>query len=451
MVRLPVERCGLGTRITVLSLLALLLVLGTGGWLLRQQLHQTVLRGFEADLRLRAERLQWELEAYGPFATSGTSPQQGDFARIFSGWYWVLIDGTRAQQSRSAWDSTLVLDQARPWAEGSVLLRLQGPQQQELLGIRHHFDLNGRPVVLNVFGPMESTLAEWDRIDRVLGLTLGVGWLVILLLTMAQVRLGLAPLRHLQTRLRFIESGQAQRVGTGFGPDLDAIAQAMDQVLQHNEQVVERARHQAADLSHALKKPLAVLAIQARGETVSGPWLQEQVQAMSHSIDRHLARFASGAGSHERVALLPLLERLLSLIRQIHEERGLRWETHIPPALRWRGAASDLEEMTGNLLDNAGKWARTRVQLSVEQAASWLILRVEDDGPGLGDDPGARTPVRGRRFDEQTAGHGLGLAIVQDIATTYGGQLRLDRSPLGGLLAELRLPSAGHEPDLRNR
>lgn len=442
MVRLPVERWGLGTRITVLSLLALLLVLGSGGWLLRQQLHQTVLRGFEADLRVRAERLQWELEAYGPFATSGMSPQQGEFARIFSGWYWVLRDGTEAQQSRSAWDSTLDLGSARPWPGRNDLLHLQGPQQQNLLGLRHDFSLHGQAVELHVFGPLDPTQAEWQRIDRVLGLTLGVGWLVILVLTLAQVRLGLAPLRQLQARLRAVESGQAQRVGTGFGPDLNPMAHAMDQVLQHNAQVVERARHQAADLSHALKKPLAVLGIQARGDTVSGPWLQEQVQAMSHSIDRHLARFASGAGTHEQVALAPLLERLLPLIRQIHGERGLQWTTHVEPDLRWRGAPPDMEEMAGNLLDNAGKWALTRVRLRVERDGAWLFVCVEDDGPGMGDDVVARTPARGRRFDEQTAGHGLGLAIVQDIAATYGGHLRLDRSPIGGLLAELKLPVA---------
>lgn len=440
MTRRLAERGGLGTRITVLSLLALLLVLGSGGWLLRESLHQTVLRGFEADLRGHVERLRWELEAYGPFATHGTAPRQGDFARIFSGWYWVLQDGQMTRQSRSAWDSTLDLEHAQPWAGHGDLLQLQGPQQQALLGLRHDFSLHGRPVELYVFGPLEPTRIEWQRIDRLLGLTLGLGWLLILVLTWLQVRLGLAPLRRLQARLRAVESGRTQRVGTGFGPDLDPMAQAMDRVLQHNAQVVERARHQAADLSHALKKPLTVLGLQARSDTVSGPWLQTQVQAMSHSIDRHLARFASGAGSHERVDLRPVLERLWTLIRQVHGERGLRWEARPTPDLCWRGAAPDLEEMAGNLLDNAGKWARTHVRLEVVQDGAWLMLRVEDDGPGMGADPNARTPARGRRFDEQTAGHGLGLAIVQDIAATYGGRLRLDHSPLGGLLVELALP-----------
>jgi len=442
MTRPWVERGGLGARITVLSLLALLLTLGSGGWLLRGSLHQMVLRGFEADLRGHAERLRWELETYGPFATHGTAPQQGEFARIFSGWYWALRDGPTTRQSRSAWDSTLDLDRARAWAGHDDLLQLQGPQQQALLGLRQPFILRGRPVELYVFGPLEPTRIEWQRIDRLLGLTLGLGWLLILALTWFQVRLGLAPLRRLQARLRAVEGGQTQRVGTGFGPDLDPMAQAVDRVLQHNAQVVERARHQAADLSHALKKPLSLLALQARSDTVSGPWLQTQVQAMSHSIDRHLARFASGAGSHERVDLQPVLERLWTLMRQVHGERGLRWEARPTPDLCWRGAAPDLEEMVGNLLDNAGKWARAHVRLEVKRDGDGLTLRVEDDGPGMGGDPGAQTPIRGRRFDERTAGHGLGLAIVQDIAATYGGRLRLDRSPLGGLLAELTLPLA---------
>ncbi len=439
MRRPRLERWRLSTRLMVLSLLAMLVCTSVGGWLVREQLHAVVLRGFTASLRDRAEHLQAELRSYGLIAATGPRLEQGEFGRIFSGWYWVLRYPQHTLQSRSVWDSNLDVNDAQPWGRAGGLLRLSDPRNQPLLGLRQGFRINDMAVELYVFGPLEETLAEWRRIDQVLLLTqLGLivalmGWTVI------QVRLGLSPLRRLQQTLLDIQQGRQERLGQGFGPDLDPIATAMDQVLQRNAQIVERARHHAADLSHALKKPLAVLGLQARNEQLAGACLQEQVQAMSHLIDRHLARFASGAGSTEIVNLSAVLSRLQGLMRQIHAEKSLRWQIHVADSLRWRGSVSDLEEMVGNLLDNAGKWARHCVELSVTQAPEGLCIRVEDDGPSLAPPQMAQALERGLRFDEQVEGHGLGLAIVQDIVETYGGQLRMSRSPLGGLCCELWL------------
>ena len=286
---------------------------------------------------------------------------------------------------------------------------------------------------------MLDTAAELRRIDQVLLLAQGGFMLALLLWTALQVRLGLAPLRRLRRALLAVHDGDAPTLGLGYGPDLNPIAQAIDTVLTRNTRIVERARHQAADLSHALKKPLALLAVQARGASVSSELLRAQVQAMSHTIDRHLSRFGSGAGSLHVVDVPTVLASLVALMQQLHAPRGLHWQVQVPTGLRWTGSASDLEEMVGNLLDNAGKWAKGQVRLSATLNLQGLQVVVEDDGLGLALAQQQQAPARGVRFDETVAGHGLGLAIVQDIAETYGGDLRHSTSPLGGLACCLQL------------
>lgn len=436
------ERWRLSTRLLVLGLAAALVCTSLGGWLLREELHAVVLRSFEVQLRERAERVGADLEATRGSTTRQPSLEQGEFGRIFSGWYWVLQrPGGANTQSRSVWDASLDPRLATPLSGASGLQQLNGPRGEVLLGLVRPLSLPEGPAQLHVFGPMAETLSEWRRIDQILLLTQAGFLLALVAWTVLQVRMGLAPVRRLLQGLEAIGHGEATALGTQhYGPDLDPVAATLDDVLARNARVVERARDQAADLSHALKKPLAVLGLQARAEQVSGPWLQEQVVSMSHTIDRHLARFGSGAGSTQVVPVEPLLQKLLGLMRQIHSDRSLRWTLDAPADATWQGAASDLEEMAGNLLDNAGKWARSAVRVRVEVVGTAIEIRIEDDGPGMDADQRALATERGRRFDESVAGHGLGLGIVQDIAETYGGRLRLDTSPLGGLCCVLRLP-----------
>ena len=440
----------LSARLIALSLVATLVGTSIGGWLLRQRLHATVERGFESQLKDRAELLIIDLESLGLHTTRHSRLEHGEFGRIFSGWYWVVQHAGQRYQSRSAWDANLPVEQAQPLSSGSPLLRLTGPRNHPLLGIALPLHLEGQAATLYVFGPMQDSLQEWQRIDSTL-LSTQLGLLLAqALLTVLVVRLGLRPLQRLRLQLTQIQSGQARQLGSGHGPELDPVAIAIDQVIERNAQVVQRAQHQAADLSHALKKPLAVLGIEARKLHIPGPWLQDQVQAMSHTIDRHLARFGSGAGSTEPIDPLAILRRLVTVMEKIHQDKGLRWalDAGPPPAqfappMQWRGVTSDLEEMLGNLLDNAGKWARSRVCLSVSHSAGQLHFCVEDDGPGMSTAQITQVAERGKRFDEGVSGHGLGLAIAKDLAETYEGELHLSHSThLGGLRCLLRLPAA---------
>lgn len=170
------------------------------------------------------------------------------------------------------------------------------------------------------------------------------------------------------------------------------------------------------------------------------PLLREQILAMSQLIERHLARAGSGAGSNRWVHVLECVNKLTRLMEQLHHQKTLNWQIDCPEKLLWRGEQTDLEEMLGNLLDNAGKWAKTRVTLHARRQDACLHIEINDDGPGLSAQQIGQTGIRGRRFDESTDGTGLGLAITSDIAATYGGELTLARGPLGGLQVRLQLP-----------
>lgn len=444
------DRWGLATRLTALSVLAVFVGTSVGGWMLREYLHASIERSFEAQLKDRLDRLLLQFEGGGVQATRSDRAGQGDFGRIFSGWYWVVTQDGTEHQSRSSWDSPLDLRRATDLHGNARLWTLTDATGRPLLGLRHSVVVDGVPSEVHVFGPMEQTLAAWAHIDRVLLTVQALMLLCLALLVAMAVRWGLAPLRRMQARMQQVHQGRLPAVGQGFSADLDPLAAVLDQVLSRNEQVVARAQNQAADLSHALKKPLALLTLEARKATLPGPWVLAQAQALSHTIDRHLARLGSGAGTQEPVPVCAVLQRILGLMQQLHADRGLHWATHgCPPSGSgplWRGNAADLEEMLGNLLDNAGKWAGAQVQVGVQWTQAQnspspaVCLLIDDDGPGLSEGQLAQAAQRGRRFDEEVPGHGLGLAIVRDLAETYQGRLELRSSPLGGLRCELHLP-----------
>lgn len=429
------KRPGLGARLLLLGLLAALLVAGIGGWLLRANMHAILLRGFEQRLAEHADRIAARLHAAGGGRIVHEEPRAADdFGRIFSGWYWQLAYADQRLHSRSLWDADLP---APPPAGG--LLRVAGPRGEPLLGLVRPLRFDAVQGTLYVFGPAEEIDRERRGLDRLLAGTLAGLLVALALATLVQVRLGLHPLRRLREAVAAVQTGHAERVGAGFGPDLDPLAHELDAVLERNARVTARARSHAADLAHALKKPLALIATDtAAGDTR----LAAEVRTMTQLIDRHLARAGSGAGDQRRIPVAARIGALIELMRRLHADRGLDWRLRVPADLHWRGEPTDLDEMLGNLLDNAGKWARSRIEVTAEadDAAGGLRVTIDDDGNGLTPAQIAQATHRGRRFDETVEGSGLGLAITADIAETYGGRQVLEASPLGGLRVRLCLP-----------
>ncbi len=221
-------------------------------------------------------------------------------------------------------------------------------------------------------------------------------------------------------------------------------------LLEDREKAVKRAVTTAGDLAHGLKTPLALLAQQADRAAESGnPELAEsivqQVERMSRQVNYHLARAraaASGTAGHARCPVAPCADALVRTVLKLYAGRALDISSAIPPDISALVQREDLDEMLGNLLDNACKWANSRIRLDASRTDAVLVLTVDDDGPGLA--PDLRTVVleRGVRIDEAAPGSGLGLAIVRDLAELYGGAISFDESPLGGLRARITLPAA---------
>jgi signal transduction histidine kinase len=218
-------------------------------------------------------------------------------------------------------------------------------------------------------------------------------------------------------------------------------------VLEQNAKVVERARMQAGNLAHALKTPLSVIANATRGQAGEmANLVSSQIDVARKQIDCHLSRSRVAASVRlpgARTPVLPVLEGLVRVMRRIHAERNLEIAIHASNEKAvFRGEEQDLQEMLGNLLDNACKWAAQRIEVVFEIVGDELVIALDDDGSGIARDQRERVLSRGERADEQVPGSGLGLAIVDDLARLYGGRVELHASPLGGVKARLVLPPA---------
>ncbi|THU02479.1 sensor histidine kinase [Lampropedia puyangensis] len=444
---------GLTTRLLLLGLVPSIMLTLTLGWLLDNSIRESLYGGLEQRLNDRADRIQanmvfmptqqWRYEA-------GRSSDE--FTHIFSGWYWVLQTPDQQLVSRSLWDGTLP---APHHTAPRDMLTNTDPRGQALLGItRTITQEHGASATLYVYGLAQEVTNDLSRVRRNLWLGLAALLFSITVTTLIQVRVGLKPLQLLRQRLAALHDTQTNntQLGQGYGPDLDPLASEVDALLERNARMVARGRAHAADLSHALKTPLARLSAEAaRTAQVPSSMVLNQVKSIDGLIERHLSR-TSAAGDHapslqSTVLLQDVIRPLAQLMQHIRPEKQLEWQLNIPPTLHWRGDRSDLEEMLGNLMDNASKWAHARVRVQATALPqkspqhNQLVMTVEDDGPGIATHQLAQAGKRGERFDQNTPGTGLGLSIVADIAHTWGGTLLLHTSELGGLRAQITLPT----------
>jgi signal transduction histidine kinase len=276
-----------------------------------------------------------------------------------------------------------------------------------------------------------------------------VGAALCMFLGFWQVKRGFSALDELRDRLGAVREGREQQVTGSFPAEVHPLVDDLNALLEHREQTVRRAVAKAGDLAHGLKTPLAVLAQEAARARAAGhdelaAAIEHQIDRMRRQIDYHLAQAraaASGAAPGARATILGSADGLARTLMRLHADRGVTIAIDVPPDHAVRGQREDLDEMLGNLLDNACKWARTRVVVSSAAANGTVAVIVDDDGPGI--EPALRRAVlqRGVRADEAAPGSGLGLAIVRDLADVYGGSIALDASPLGGLRARLVLPA----------
>jgi len=419
-------------------LVVALLLVQTSLWLFEAGLK----RSLENDLREETEGLLIAIVKGPDGIRLDTQRLNPRYQRPFSGHYFRIELPDRTWRSRSLWDAV----PAWPETSGLAAELLEGPQRQRLLAFSAEYRRDGQPIVISVAQDYTPILDSFARV-RLSGLGLvGVALLVFLLLQRYAMTLALRPLERARQQIAQLQQGQRQQLDSQAPVELQPLVAQINHLLTQTEETLQRSRHALGNLGHALKTPLAVLgSLIQREELAAHPQLhaalQEQLGQIQQRISRELtrARLAGDVlpGAHfDCAAELPAL---LDTLRMIHQrDIQLRWTAPSDCRLPWD--REDMLELLGNLLDNACKWANSEVVLSIERSAAGYRLRVDDDGPGI---PAAeRAPVldRGTRLDERAEGHGLGLGIVRDILSAWGGTLSLQDSPLGGLQVQIELP-----------
>jgi len=264
-----------------------------------------------------------------------------------------------------------------------------------------------------------------------------------------QVRRGMNALEQLRRRLSDVREGRNGRLDGRYPSEVQPLVDDLNQLLDQREAAIARALAKAGDLAHGLKTPLAVLTHEAGRVTAAGhpdlaATIEQQVERMRRQTEYHLAQAraaASGAKSGTRCDLSASASALTRTLLRLHADRGVIIENRVPDAQHVRCQREDLEEMLGNLLDNACKWGRSKVVLASEAVSHAVVITVDDDGPGLAPELREAVLRRGVRADEQSSGSGLGLAIVRDLAELYDGSIALEAGPLGGVRARLTLPA----------
>lgn len=260
---------------------------------------------------------------------------------------------------------------------------------------------------------------------------------------------GVTPFNRLREKMAALRDGRERRIDGRYPSEVEPLIKDLNALLEHREEAVTRALAKAGDLAHGLKTPLAVLSHEADraekdGQRDFAAAIRQQVERMRRHVEVHLAQAraagsAATLGAHASVAAAA--ESLARTLLRLHADRGIGIEVDVPVEHSVRCQREDLDEMLGNLLDNACKWAKSRVRITSASDAGWVAIVVEDDGVGLAPSMREKVMQRGVRADENAPGSGLGLAIVRDLTDIYGGAIALSGSPLGGLKAELRLPA----------
>ena len=428
------------------------------GWGLGQLFHQHVEAQFDAELKNHLDQLTAQLilddQNQAQIRLPASDPRLN---KPLSGLYWQ-IDRVGAAgehpvkavlRSRSLWDETLAVP-TDALADGEIHKhRIEGPQEVALRGVERTVNIDTHSLRLVVAADENLMTGPIADFKGHLWLALGLLGIGLTFAASMQVFVGLAPLRSMQDALGRVRQGDARYMEGTFPNEIMPLVNEFNTVLAQNAEVVQRARTQAGNLAHALKTPLSVLANAAnapgkRDEELAN-LVVSQVDAVRRQVDYHLTRAQAAASVQVpgmRTVVAPVIQGLVRVMQRVHADRHLEFVL-LPDhaSLAFRGEEQDLQEILGNLLDNAAKWARSRIEIQVKDEAGKLRVTIDDDGNGIARNERERVLKRGVRADEQVPGTGLGLAITVDLARMYGGDLVLAKSSLGGLQAWLVLPA----------
>lgn len=385
-----------------------------------------------------------------------TQPADARFMQPLSGLYWQISDEAQRDilRSRSLWDAKLDFS-PKVTRDGKQSIReVIGPKGENVRLLEQVVKISEAPddlwriSVASETNSLDHAIEDWVKL---LVLFLGILLLTLIIAAVAQVFLALSPLRNLQQALIKLGAGHTKRLEGDFPVEIRPLVQELNQVLSQNEAMLVRAQNRAGDFAHAMKTPLTVLSNAAETELKShssqsglAMLMTEQIALLKNHVDEQLLRARSEAvsvKSHSQTIIEPVVDQLIRVMKKIYADKNLSFTIEQRDrTLYFPADANTLQEILGNLLDNASKWAKSKVQIKIFRHHQQLHIAVEDDGRGVPVAQLNKIRQRGVRADERTPGSGLGLSIVTELCSVYGGELILYTSALGGLGAEISIP-----------
>lgn len=433
------------------------------GLVLVATFRETIEERFDYTLGVYLSSLIGQIAQMEETTTPLNRPDLGEprFMLPLSGWYWMAVDVTTGEVVQTS-DSlagdiihtTLELNTTAP----GILYKTYGvgPAGDPLRLLARRVALSDGRFYLIVMSAAASTITDdTASFSRRLVFYLCLFAVSLLIITYIQWRVSMRPLTKLGSELRAIQEGKARHVTTDLPAEIEFVARALNRLIDSNYATLERSRRHVGNLAHGLKTPISVLINDAdKDNSALGKSVREQTESMQRQVRYYLERAHMAA--RDRVIgtvtdVVPTIERLHRTMARLGERRGVAIRLDAADDVRFAGEQQDLEEIVGNLVDNAVKWADKEVFLSVVilkpaevngMHANQFQIVIQDDGPGLSPVDGDAVIFRGHRLDQSKPGSGLGLSIVAELVELYGGHLILDRSPQGGLRAVTYLPKA---------
>lgn len=441
----------------------ILLALVLTGWVLTSQYRESAFRRLGGDLALSIDEVLLATRV-GPDGVSVAEIQDARSLRGLSGKYWMVAErrgegGIRVlARSPSLSGETLAVPADVPAdleaSPGSMITYsdpgvLPPPLSQPLRIGASMKSLPGREAPLIFVAGLDRSLIEADtrQFATYTWTALFILGLGLVTAVWLQVQIGLRPLFGLRNEISDVRKGKAARIVHTYPLEIQPLAEQVNRLLDHNQEVVERQRTHVGNLAHALKTPLSVMLAEAGPLTGPLPdMVRRQTEVMKGQVDHHLRRARAAARAQmlgETTPIPEVLDEMAVMLERVFASKGVEIDWRAPDDLAFRGERQDLQEILGNLMENACKWCVRRVRISAGPTGlGQMVVVVEDDGAGLPEDRREEVIKRGARLDEDAPGSGLGLAIVDDLTRAYGGRLSLEASEMGGLKAVLELPAA---------
>ena len=420
--------------------------------------------------RVADERFSAVVDSLAVYAETGEDgamfltriPGDPRFERAFSGHYWQIakiVDGSPriVLRSDSLFDAELELsDQLLLNANANrgqaIKQSMPGPIGEPMRTLTKAFQLPDQTTVLIITAAADRRPGD-QEISRfrlaVVGI-LGMFGAGLLLGIFFQVRYGLKPLYQMEQEIADVREGYSEEIKGSYPKELISLATELNTLLRHNKEIVVRARTHVGNLAHALKTPISVILNESAGSSSKlSKLVQRQASSMATQVDHHLRRASAATRAQALGSRTPVEKSVTDICRTLNKlfsDKNIKIQSSVSDGLVFRGEKQDLDELLGNVLENACKWTKSLVVITARLGDDQrLEIIVDDDGLGLNEQERGMVIKRGERLDEATPGSGLGLSIVNDLVGAYGGKLKLEKSPLGGLRVKLGIPAASRK------